>query len=276
MTGVYYEVALNTGNRRTLKEILIAELADAGFESFVDSQDGFLAYAPEELFSMEKLLNVLHAAEYMESPVVQRIEPQNWNAVWESQFEPIVVNKDICIRAPFHDPMPQFAFELIIEPRMSFGTGHHETTRLMCQAMQTIDFKSKTVCDMGCGTGILGILAMKMGAASAFGVDIEHWAAENAKENATANNVSMQIEEGGVEHLQGKKFDIILANINRNVLLDQLSEYANCLASGGYLFLSGFLEPDVSRLISASETIGFSVLNVTGEQNWRCVSLVKN
>jgi ribosomal protein L11 methyltransferase len=117
---------------------------------------------------------------------------------------------------------------------------------------------------------------MKMGAASAFGVDIEHWAAENAKENATANNVSMQIEEGGVEHLQGKKFDIILANINRNVLLDQLSEYANCLASGGYLFLSGFLEPDVSRLISASETIGFSVLNVTGEQNWRCVSLVKN
>lgn len=276
MTGVYYEVAFKTGNHRSLKDILIAELAEAGFESFVDSEDGFLAYVPEELFSEEKLQRVVGTTEYEESPVIQRIEPQNWNTVWESQFDPIQVNAEICIRAPFHNPMPGFAFELIIEPRMSFGTGHHATTRLMCEAMQSIDFKGKIVCDMGCGTGILGILAMKMGAESAFGVDIEQWAVENARDNASTNSVVMQIEEGGAEHLEGKKFDIILANINRNVLLDQLPAYASGLASGGYLLLSGFLDPDVAILVSASENLGFKVKKISAEENWRCIVLEKN
>ncbi|MCB0819252.1 MAG: 50S ribosomal protein L11 methyltransferase, partial [Bacteroidetes bacterium] len=222
MTGVYYEVSIATGNRRTMKDILIAEMSEIGFDSFVDSENGFLGYAPEENYSEPQLLKLLQKNGYSEKPDIKRIEPQNWNAVWESQFDPILVNKEICIRAPFHDAMPEYKYELVIEPKMSFGTGHHATTRLMCQALSKINPKGKKVCDMGCGTGILGILAMKMGAFSAFGVDIETWAVENSIENAQKNQVQMKVLEGGKEHLENKRFDIILANINRNVLLDQL------------------------------------------------------
>lgn len=276
MTGVYYEVSIATGNRRTMKDILIAEMSEIGFDSFVDSENGFLSYAQEENFSEPTLLKVLQENGYSEKPEIKRIEPQNWNAVWESQFDPILVNNEICIRAPFHDEMPGYKYELVIEPKMSFGTGHHATTRLMCQALSKVHPEGKNVCDMGCGTGILGILAMKMGARSAFAVDIEAWAVENSKENAQKNQVEMQVLEGGKEHLQNKQFDIILANINRNVLLDQLGIYAQCLSPGGQLLLSGFLEPDVQVLLSASQDAGFSPDAVLSEENWRCIVLIKS
>jgi len=274
LTGVYIEVDFMTGRDRQLKDILISELADIGFESFMDNGTGFLAYSREEDYSKASLDEVLgRLASNIEHHIL-RIEPENWNAVWEAQFDPIEVGSDVLIRAPFHDAHPEFKYELIIEPKMSFGTGHHATTRMMCAAIMKLDIQDKDICDMGCGTGILGILAAKLGAKHVLGIDIEEWAVENSMENVTRNFVEMDVELGDASNLKDKMFDGMLANINRNILVADFQAYRNCLKPNSWILLSGFLGTDVDIIRQTGEKYGFAHFNTYEEDTWRCMLMV--
>ncbi|MCC1484451.1 50S ribosomal protein L11 methyltransferase [Winogradskyella immobilis] len=229
-------------------EILIAELGYAGFESFVENDKGVIAYIQKEEWydAILEDIQILNSSEFHISYNVEEIAQTNWNAEWEKNFQPIVVD-DICtVRAPFHKK-PTTKFDLVIEPKMSFGTGHHETTHMMIQHILKNDFQDKSVLDMGCGTGVLAILAEKVGAKNIDAIDIDHWCYLNSLENVERNfckNVS--VYQGDATLLHGKAYDIIIANINRNILLNDMATYAKCLNKNGILFLSGFYENDIS------------------------------
>jgi ribosomal protein L11 methyltransferase len=228
-------------------EILIAELGYAGFESFVETQEGITAYIQKEEW-YDSILNdiqILNSDEFEISYTFEDIAQTNWNAEWEKSFKPIVVNNECTVRAPFHDK-PITKYDIIIEPKMSFGTGHHETTHMMIQYILQNDFKNKSVLDMGCGTGVLAILAEKNGANHIDAIDIDNWCYLNSLENIERNNCSkISVLEGDASLLIGKKYDIIIANINRNILLNDLETYTSCLNPNGVLFLSGFYNNDV-------------------------------
>ncbi|ATA88548.1 50S ribosomal protein L11 methyltransferase [Capnocytophaga stomatis] len=231
-------------------EILVAELAECGFESFVDSERGILAYIQENLWN-ENILNdvyILQSPEFKISYTFKTIEQINWNEEWEKNFNPIVID-DICtVRAPFHE-LPSTLYDIIIEPKMSFGTGHHETTYMMLQFLLSTDLKGKKVLDMGCGTSVLAIMAEKRGAKSITAIDIDNWCVENSLENAERNNCkNITVKLGDASLLDNENFDIIIANINRNILLSDIPQYAKSLSSGGMLFLSGFYESDVPAI----------------------------
>ncbi|GIJ93264.1 ribosomal protein L11 methyltransferase [Capnocytophaga stomatis] len=231
-------------------EILVAELAECGFESFVDSERGILAYIQENLWN-ENILNdvyILQSPEFKISYTFKTIEQINWNEEWEKNFNPIVVD-DICtVRAPFHE-LPSTLYDIIIEPKMSFGTGHHETTYMMLQFLLNTDLKGKKVLDMGCGTSVLAIMAEKRGAKSITAIDIDNWCVENSLENAERNNCkNITVKLGDASLLDNENFDVIIANINRNILLSDIPQYAKSLSSGGMLFLSGFYESDVPAI----------------------------
>jgi ribosomal protein L11 methyltransferase len=229
-------------------EILIAELGYAGFESFVENQDGVTAYIQKEEWHADILDNiqVLDSDEFQITFEFNEIEQTNWNAEWEKNFKPIVVDNQVTVRAPFHDK-PETAYDLVIEPKMSFGTGHHETTHMMIQHILKNDFKDKSVLDMGCGTGVLAILAEKVGANKLDAIDIDNWCYINSLENVERNDCNkISVYEGDVKLLDEKNYDIIIANINRNILLADISKYAKSLNKNGYLFLSGFYEDDIS------------------------------
>lgn len=275
MTAVYLEASFETGKDRSLKDILISELADIGFESFMDSEQGFLAYVREDEFNDSEYQSLIKRLEVDNKVALTRIEPQNWNAVWEAQFDLIEISDKVCIRAPFHEKPIGFKYDLVIEPKMSFGTGHHATTRLMCSALLDMELKGKDICDMGCGTGILGILAMKAGAHSVLGIDIEDWAVENSKENAERNNVEMQVLLGDASALEGKSFHGMLANINRNILIADFEAYQKCVKPSGWILLSGFLETDVEAIIEKGSSLGFEHKNTFAEENWRCIWMKK-
>jgi ribosomal protein L11 methyltransferase len=275
LTAVYLEASFDTGKDRSLKEILISDLADIGFESFMDSEQGFLAYVREDEFNDSEYQALITRLEVVNKVALTRIEPQNWNAVWESQFDPIEISDKVCIRAPFHEKPIGFKYDLVIEPKMSFGTGHHATTRLMCSALLDIELKGNDICDMGCGTGILGILAKKAGAKSVLGIDIEDWAVENAIENAQRNDVTMQVILGDATELAGKSFHGMLANINRNILIQDFESYNNCIKPGGWILLSGFLETDVDAIIEKGKSFGFEHIITFTEENWRCIRMEK-
>lgn len=276
MSVPYREVDFRTGNRLQLKDMLIAGLGEIGFESFMDNAGGFLAYIPEPDYdgnAVETLLRSLAAQVEHSSRI---IAPQNWNAVWEEQFEPVRINEHCLIRAPFHSPVNDGSLELIIEPKMSFGTGHHSTTRLMAQALFDMNLNGKAVLDMGCGTGVLGILAAKLGATSVTGIDTEEWAVENTRENAARNEVGMEALHGDAALLGGRCFDVILANINRNILLRDLPAYRQVLSPGGILALSGFLVTDAETMYVAGKANRLSVLKELREESWCCISLLNN
>ncbi len=228
-------------------EILIAELGYAGFESFVENETGVTAYIQKEEWSALILedIHVLQSDEFEISYEYNEIEQTNWNQEWEKNFSPIIVDDLVTVRAPFHDK-PSTKYDLIIEPKMSFGTGHHETTHMMIQHIIKNDFKNKSVLDMGCGTGVLAILAEKVGATNIDAIDIDNWCYLNSLENVERNNCkAISVYEGDVKLLDGKTYDIIIANINRNILLADISVYAKCLNANGQLFLSGFYKDDI-------------------------------
>lgn len=231
-------------------EILIAELGYAGFESFVEHSEGVTAYIPKQdwnAFILEDI-QILHSDEFTISYEFSEIEQTNWNAVWEKNFKPIVVDNLVTVRAPFHD-VPDTKYDLIIEPKMSFGTGHHETTHMMIQHILKNDFKNKSVLDMGCGTGVLAILAEKVGATKLDAIDIDNWCYLNSLENVERNGCkNISVYEGDVQLLEGKHYDTIIANINRNILLADIPQYVACLNDNGELYLSGFYEEDVPLL----------------------------
>ncbi|MFC0603933.1 50S ribosomal protein L11 methyltransferase [Winogradskyella pulchriflava] len=228
-------------------EILIAELGYAGFESFVETEEGVTAYIQKEEWHKNILedIQILNSDEFEITFEFNEIEQTNWNEEWEKNFNPIIVDNLVSVRAPFHEK-PETKYDLVIEPKMSFGTGHHETTHMMIQHILKNDFNGKSVLDMGCGTGVLAILAEKVGAAKLDAIDIDNWCYLNSIENVERNDCkNISVYEGDVNLLEGKKYDSIIANINRNILLADIERYAKCLNKNGSLFLSGFYKEDI-------------------------------
>ena len=233
-------------------EILIAELGYVGFDSFVENEKGVTAYIQKDKWNAFILddINILSSKEFEITFEFNEIEQTNWNEEWEKNFEPIVVDNQVTVRAPFHDK-PTTKYDLVIEPKMSFGTGHHETTYMMIQHILKNDFKNKSVLDMGCGTGVLAILAEKVGANELDAIDIDNWCYVNSLENVERNNCEkVSVYEGDVKLLDGNNYDIIIANINRNILLVDIPRYTKCLNKNGTLFLSGFYKEDIQMIES--------------------------
>jgi ribosomal protein L11 methyltransferase len=253
-------------------EILIAIIADLGFESFETNSTGFIAYIPEDLNPDEEL-KTFEFPDFSFSYTSKVIEQVNWNEEWEKNFQPVVVNDDCCIRAPFHKLDQTYKYDIIIMPKMSFGTGHHDTTWLMCKNMLQEDFSRKNVLDMGCGTGVLAILAHKLGAAKLKGIDIDDWSVENAIENCQANHCDqIEIVKGNSKLLtKEKEFDIILANINKNVLKADLPSYVTSLKPGGLLFISGFFKTDIQELQKLAESLSLTLHKQEVKNEWACL-----
>lgn len=231
-------------------EILVAELGYAGFESFVEHPNGLSAYIqkkdhkPNILDQIQLLNNDAFSIQYD----LEEIEQVNWNAKWEEDFHPIMVDNRCVVRAPFHNKT-MAEYDIVIEPKMSFGTGHHETTHMMIQFILDTDFNNKSVLDMGCGTGILAILVEKRGAKNIEAIDIDEWCFLNSLENSNRNSChNINVSKGDVQLLKGKSFDVILANINRNILMEDIPKYVSCLNPNGLLFLSGFYKKDVPMI----------------------------
>lgn len=260
------------------RDILMVELAEIGFDSFDESfsdprgTSGELkAYILSEHFKETALgeLLTLRDPHVTVSWTSREIPSRNWNAEWESSFQPVEVGKEVRIRADFHVPVPGFTHELIITPRMAFGTGHHATTRMMVQAMLGVEIKGRIVCDLGCGTGVLAILALRMGASQVLAIDIDQGAVDNARENVARNNChAVAVEKGTAASLKGLFHDIILANIERNVLLDAMQVMYDALQPGGILFLSGFVPADRHLLEERAEQVGFTLAERMNEGDW--------
>ncbi|MDM1296601.1 50S ribosomal protein L11 methyltransferase [Sphingobacterium sp. N143] len=261
------------------KDLFIADLADIGFDTFEDTESGFAAYIPAanlDLQALETLMLGLPDGLSVDYSV-QEIENQNWNKLWESNFNPIEVGGQCYVRATFHESKPEFPFEIIIDPKMSFGTGHHQTTSMMLQYILENDFEGKEVLDMGCGTGILAILTSKKKASAVLAVDYDEICVESVKENSLLNHVNnIDTICGSFEVLKDKTFDIILANINRNILLEQLPQYALSINQDGALYLSGFYEEeDLAMLSDAASLLGFEFVSKKVLNNWCAAKFVK-
>ncbi len=260
-----------------MNEILIAWLGNAGFDMFEELEDGLKAYIPSAEFDERNFKDVIASIPEAENIPFDKslIKEQNWNSQWESNFEPVTIADKVHIRAPFH-PSKNFETELVIEPKMSFGTGHHATTSMMAELMLSLDINGKSVLDMGCGSGILAILAAKFKAVNIVAVDNDDWAIENCLENSTRNNSSdIKIIKGESEILKGLSFDIILANINRNVLLADIPLYVESLNKNGQLLLSGFLSEDRQMILNRAAESGLLLQKELSRLNWMAMQFIK-
>ncbi len=259
-------------------DILTAQLSEIDFESFVNTEEGLLAYIPSTHFSRERLEQVQILADTKHFRItynINEIKSQNWNAVWESNFEPVVIAGRCYVRAPFHPSKKEYDFELVIEPKMSFGTAHHETTSMMIQLMLELDLKGKSLLDMGCGTGILAILAHKKAATDIMAIDNDEWAIENTKENIVKNNTVVNATLGDAKTIATMKFDIILANINRNILLNDIPTYAKSINEKGLLLMRGFYENDLQAIRKKAEENGMSYQKHLLNNDWAAVLFAK-
>ena len=257
-------------------EILMAELIEIGFDSFTEELEGILAYIPTDLVNEEnfKTLEIFNNENVKISYTFQEMPNINWNEEWEKNFSPINVEDKVLIRAEFHEPNPAME-EIIIQPKMSFGTGHHPTTHLMIQQMLEMDFKDKKVLDMGCGTSVLAIYAKMKGAKDVLAIDIDEWSVENSIENAERNNVELRIELGTAENLGKEKFDIILANINRNILISDIPTYVKDMNEGSELLLSGLCFFDVADILEVCTEQGLKLKNKQQHEEWCSLLLEK-
>lgn len=260
-------------------DILVAQLADIGYESFVESDTGLLAYIPKKDFDAKALdkLPIIEMGMFDISFDYAEIEEENWNAVWESNYDPVTIEDRCHVRAPFHEPHPAAEYDIVVEPKMSFGTAHHETTYLTVQLMLDMDFSGKTVLDMGSGTGILSILAAKKGAALVEAIDNDRWAYENAIENFKRNNVTVaRAVLGNKEAIAGKAYDIIIANINRNTVLQDMASYAAALkATGGRMLLSGFYEHERNIVEKEAAAYGIRYVRHIERNDWVAIEAKK-
>lgn len=261
-------------------DMLIAELAQVDFDTFLETDTGFQASVGSETYDEGAVNEIVERYRDIVSPlsyVVEEVEKKNWNEEWEKHYDPIVVDDKCIVRASFHEPAHGYPYEIVINPKMSFGTGHHETTHLMLKAQLGIDFKGKSVLDLGCGTGILAIMAHKLGAKNIEACDIEEWAVTNSTENFMHNGCpEIRCYEGTVDALQDRHpRDIVLANINRNVLLEEIPTYSTLLNTGGYLLLSGFYEKDIPDIEQVAVDRGLKKLRYETKKDWVAVVFEK-
>ena len=270
MDNIYIEYNFTISPKEPATEILIAELGAVGFESFVENENGLAAYIQKDHWN-EQILNdifSLNSNEFSIQYNKNEVAQTNWNAEWEKNFSPIQVDNLVSIRAPFHKN-PNLKYDIVIEPKMSFGTGHHETTHMMVQHLLQLDLERKKVLDMGCGTGILAIFAEMKGAKQLDAIDIDNWCYENSLENVTRNNCSnISVFEGDASLLINKKYDVIIANINRNILLMDIKTYTNCLNEKGILLLSGFYKEDISIIDSEVSKYNLKLETFIEKNNW--------
>lgn len=257
-------------------EILMAELIQIGFDSFTEELEGILGYIQKDLFNEEELkaLPLLENEEVKIEYTFKEMPNINWNEEWEKNFEPINIDDKVLIRAEFHESVPGM-HEIVIQPKMSFGTGHHPTTHLMIQQMMDIGFQGKKVLDMGCGTSVLAIYARQNGAGETKAIDIDEWSVENSKENAARNNVVLDIELGTAENLGNENYDIILANINRNILISDIPTYVTVLNNGGKLLLSGLCFFDVDDILEVCRENGLELKKQLQREEWVSLLLEK-
>lgn len=263
-----------------LVDILTAELSQYGYDTFMETDDGLAAYTTEDIFSEAEVNAVLERYNHNGSISYSshKIEKQNWNEEWEKNFEPLLIGNVCSVRASFHPKPQQVQYDMVINPKMSFGTGHHETTTLMIENQLTINHQGKRVLDMGCGTGILAIMACKLGATQIVAVDIEDWTVENARENADMNGcTNIEARLGDVGQIAADEpYDIVLANINRNVLLDDIPAYAEKLLPGGPLVVSGFYTEDLDLIKEKAIACNFTFTSMRSKNNWVSVVFTKH
>ena len=274
MPANYFEARLTLNP--DFNEILMAELGQIGYESFVETDEGLSAYITETDFDLEQLQQVVDDYQHL-TPITfayEQLETKNWNEEWERNYQPIEVAGQIRVRASYHVPDPAFRYEIVIDPKMSFGTGHHQTTHVMVKAQLEVDHKNKVVMDAGCGTAVLAIMAAKLGAKKVEAFDIDEWSVLNGKENAEINHCNnINIRQGKISDLTFEDdFDIILANINKNILLQEMHQYAAYLKPGGLLLLSGFYEKDIPDLLQS--TAPHKLQQVTSHERESWVSLL--
>lgn len=258
-------------------EILIAELSEVGFESFEETQTGLEAYIQTKDWNKDILtdLYALKSDEFEITFTYRDIEQINWNAEWEKNFTPIHVDDKVSIIAPFHEKT-KMEFEIVIEPKMSFGTGHHETTHLMIKHLLELDLTARSVLDMGTGTGILAIFAEMKGAYPIDAIDIDEWCYINTLENIEKNNCkNIKAYQGDASMLNDQRYDIIIANINRNILLNDMDTYNRCLNIGGKLLLSGFYTQDIPFIETRTKELGLSIAKTYTKNNWVGIQLNK-
>jgi ribosomal protein L11 methyltransferase len=270
MDNIYIEYNFTCSPKEPATEILVAELGNVGFESFVENENGVTAYIQKTDWNAEILADifVLNSKEFSIDYNQNEVPQTNWNEEWEKNFEPIQVDDLVSIRAPFHKN-PNLKYDIVIEPKMSFGTGHHETTHMMVQHLLQLDLENKKVLDMGCGTGILAIFAEMKGARALDAIDIDNWCYENSLENVARNNCkNITIYEGDASLLVDKKYDVIIANINRNILLMDMKVYTNCLEEKGILLLSGFYEQDIPVIDAEVSKYGLKLEKFIQRNNW--------
>lgn len=277
----YLELKITLSPLKPFSEILVAQLADAGFESFVETEEGILAYGQTSETTLERALTETFLGEQRDDVKIviesSVIEHQNWNAVWESDFEPVFVENYVSILAPFHDKRLAKGMSVEIQPKMSFGTGHHQTTWMMSKALFELDSIPENVLDMGTGTGVLAIITEKLGSKKILAIDIEDWSVESTIENAERNNCkNIEALHGDIDLIEGKSFDLILANINKNVLKAHMPFYAKTLKTNGILLLSGFFDSDVNELVDVANMYGLEKQYVYLKDNWAAIKLTKN
>jgi len=271
----YIELSIEFKELDPWRDIFVAELSEIGFESFVETKTGLLGYIQESLFKPDMIETILKN-DAIASHTIQTIAEQNWNAEWEKNFDPVFVDSKLAIVAPFHEKQSGFEQIITIMPKMSFGTGHHQTTWLMSQRLFELDLQNKDVLDMGTGTGILAILAEKLGARSVFAPDIDQWSYENAIENVELNGCKkIEVALGCDTLITNKFFHIIIANINKNVLIKHFSVYSASLLTNGIMLISGFFETDKEDLIREAEKHGFIFDNVFEKEGWALIQFIK-
>jgi ribosomal protein L11 methyltransferase len=253
-------------------EITSALLDGYAFKGIIENETGLIGYIERNQFDVavtDEICKILNKAGCRAEWTMENIPEQNWNALWESNFEPVIIANRCVIRAPFHAPFNEIPIRITIEPKMSFGTGHHQTTRLMIEQMLQIDFRGKNVLDMGCGSGVLGILAAMLQASKVCCVDIDLWAYRNALENINSNQVNnVRVILGNNESIPNENFNIILANISRNILMDQMSDYARVTIPGCLLIMSGVLEEDRAVILQSATQYGFSYRGSKSLNGW--------
>ena len=268
-----------TPDNELAREMLIAELGNTGFESFVETEEGIEAFIPSRDFNSDLMdsENLKENEFFVFNYTMEVIADQNWNEVWEQNyFEPLMIEDQCLVRAPFHENYRDATFEIIINPRMAFGTGNHETTHLMVKAMLEMELTGLDILDMGCGSGILSILSSMKGAKDVTAVDIDEWSTNNTTENAGLNNIlNITVKLGDASLLTDQKFDVILANIQRNIIVEDMPAYCKVLRPGGKLLMSGFYTKDLEMVVEKAESLELKLIESFDRSDWGAALFIK-